>query len=114
MTHDDPALSPSLLSVLQHIHTYTWTLQNDDARKYAFEVAVAAYNGFISTEVLPGYPVHGRVWKITAKGLAHLTRNASIIAEDELARFMAKPVDPEMPPAARKLFEGLDDGSTLP
>jgi len=95
MTVDDPALSPALLSVLQHIHTYTWTLQSDDSRKYAFEVAVAAYNGYISTEVLPGYPVHGRVWKITTTGLAHLTANAHIIADEELSRFMAKPVDPQ-------------------
>jgi hypothetical protein len=82
-----------MLEVLQHVHTYTWALQGDDARTFAFEVAQAACRNLISTEVVPGEGVYGRIWKITSSGLKLLEDNAHRIAKEELAHYRAKPLD---------------------
>jgi hypothetical protein len=88
----DHTPSISLLSVLQHIHTYTWTLQSDDARRFAHEVAEASSRGWITTEIVPGSNVYGRQWKITLTGIAALMRDAHLIAEEEIAHYQEKPL----------------------
>lgn len=80
-----------MLTVLQHIHTYTWALQGDDARKYAFEVASAASLGYISTKVMPHHHETGTRWKITRNGLTFLELHGHLIEDEELERFRDHP-----------------------
>lgn len=83
----DLSETKAVLTVLQHIHSYAWTLQSDDSRCFANEIAAAASMGYISTEVVYGSRVFGRRWKITVRGLAFLCGASDLIAEEELAHF---------------------------
>jgi hypothetical protein len=80
----------SLLTLLQHIHTYPTAIQSDLSRGCAQEIAEAASRGYISTLVIPGERTYGRVWKITHTGIMFLTNNAACIAKDELAAYNAQ------------------------
>lgn len=76
-----------LLTVLQHVHTYGMMIQSDDARRYAEVVAEAASRNLITTEVIHGSGVHGRLWKITIGGLQLLNAGSSMIVDEELKAF---------------------------
>lgn len=77
----------SLLELLQRVWTYAFTTKSDTARDYADEVAEAASRGFLTTQVVPGKDVFGRVWKITCEGLQWLGDNASSIADREVDNY---------------------------
>lgn len=79
----------SILTLLQHVHTYPTSIQSDLARTAAQEIAEAASRGYISTKVVPTADTFGRVWKITHTGLMYLTSNARLIADVELRAYNA-------------------------
>lgn len=71
------------LHVLQRVHTYGVATKADVAREYADEFAALASMGFITSLVIYGGSVYGRVWKITPAGLLYLARHAPSIVEAE-------------------------------
>lgn len=76
-----------LLQLLQRVWTYAITTKSDYARDYADEIAEAASRRFLTTAVVPGGAIHGRLWKITPAGLNHLWEHAQRIAEEEVAKY---------------------------
>jgi hypothetical protein len=86
----------NLLCLLQRVWTYAFTTKSDLARAYADEIAEGASRGFLTTSVVPGRPIHGRLWKVTPSGLQHLFDNAGTIADEEVANY----VESYCPPGA--------------
>lgn len=86
---DEEAREVNLLCLLQRVWTYSFTTKADLARAYADEIAEAASRGFITTAVVPGRPIHGRLWKVTPTGLQHLWANAQAIADEEVRNYVA-------------------------
>lgn len=78
----------NLLCLLQRVWTYAFTTKSDLARAYADEIAEAASRGFLTTSVVPNRDIHGRLWKVTPCGLAHLYENAGMIADEEVANYV--------------------------
>lgn len=76
-----------LLQLLQRVWTYAITTKSDYAREYADEIAEAASRGFLTTAVVPGRAIHGRLWKVTPQGLSHLYDRASLIADQEVSKY---------------------------
>jgi len=77
-----------LLSLLQRVWTFSFTTKSDVARDFADEIAEGASRGFLSTEIVPGRAVYGRLWKVTSKGLSWLCANAELIADDEVRNYV--------------------------
>lgn len=78
----------NLLCLLQRVWTFQFTTKSDLARAYADEIAEASSRRFLTTAIVPGRPIHGRLWKITPEGLSHLFANASMIAEEEVTNYV--------------------------
>lgn len=72
-----------LALLLQHIWTYSLTTKSDAVRRQADTIAEASSRGFITTQIVPGSSLYGRLWKITETGLAWLRSNATLIATTE-------------------------------
>lgn len=70
--------------VLQRLWTYSITTKSDEARSYADEIAEASSRGFITTSVIPGGTIYGRLWKLTPDGLAFLYANAEVLVKEEV------------------------------
>lgn len=77
-----------LLCVLQRVWTFSFTTKSDFARDHQDALAEASSRGFMTTLVVPGRTVHGRLWKITPEGLAHLYANAGTIADKEVTNYV--------------------------
>lgn len=77
-----------LLCLLQRAWTYSFTTKADYARLFADEIAEATSRSFMTTIVIPGRELHGRLWKITPEGLAYLWANAAAIADEEVANYV--------------------------
>jgi hypothetical protein len=58
--------------LLQRVWTYVVTTKSDDARAFADEIAEGSSRGFLTTQVVPHGNVHGRIWKVTPRGLTFL------------------------------------------
>lgn len=78
----------TLLCLLQRVWTYAFTTKSDLARAYADEIAEAASRGFLTTSVVPGRDIHGRLWKLTPGGLQYLYDHAGSIADEEVANYV--------------------------
>lgn len=78
------ARKQAMVSVLQQVWTYGASTKGDAARTHADEVAEAASRGLLTTVIIPGGEVHGRLWKITEAGLAYLTANVGTLSQEEL------------------------------
>lgn len=78
-----------LVSLLQKVWVYGMTTKSDDARTFADEVAEAASRGFITTTIIPGGRIFGRLWKMTPEGIAFLFTNSACLADEELAYVQA-------------------------
>lgn len=76
-----------LLFLLQRVWTYAFTTKSDMARDYADELAEASSRGFLTTQVVHGRDMFGRVWKITVPGLLWLADNANRIADQEVSNY---------------------------
>lgn len=74
--------------LLQRIWTYSLTTKSDQVRSQADAIAEAASRGFITTEIVPGSRLHGRLWKITEPGLAWLRKHATLISTTQEARYV--------------------------
>lgn len=85
---DEAAREVNLLCLLQRVWTYAFTTKSDLARAYADEIAEASSRGFLTTAVVPGRSIHGRLWKVTPTGLAYLFANANTIADEEVANYV--------------------------
>lgn len=79
----------TLLVLLQRVWTYPITTKADLSREYADEIAEASSLGFLTTAIIPGRALHGRLWKMTPEGLLYLFENANVIADDEVANYVA-------------------------
>ncbi len=77
----------TILRILQRVWTYHLTTKSDDARTFADEFAEASSRGFLTTRVVFGLEVYGRLWKITGTGLDHLERHAHKIADEEVMNY---------------------------
>jgi hypothetical protein len=84
---DEAAREANLLRLLQRVWTYSFTTKSDLAREWADEIAEGASRGFLTTAVVPGRPIHGRLWKVTAQGLTHLFAQADAIADEEVRNY---------------------------
>lgn len=78
------ARKQAMVSVLQQVWTYGASTKGDVARSQADEFAEAASRGLLTTVIIPGGEVHGRLWKITGAGLAYLTANVGTLSLEEL------------------------------
>lgn len=78
----------NLLCLLQRVWTFAFTTKSDLARAYADEIAEGSSRGFLTTTIVAGRPIHGRLWKVTPSGLAYLWANATLIAEEEVANYV--------------------------
>ncbi|MFZ3194101.1 MAG: hypothetical protein WA154_12965 [Moraxellaceae bacterium] len=78
----------NLLCLLQRVWTYAQTTKSDLTRVYADEIAEGSSRGFLTTQVVPGRGIYGRLWKITPTGLQWLYDNAERIAEEEVANYV--------------------------
>lgn len=76
-----------LLSLLQRAWTYSLSTKSDDARLGADEIAEGASRGFLTTLVVPGGDVYGRIWKVTERGLSFLSAHGHIIATREIEKY---------------------------
>lgn len=85
---DEAAREVNLLCCLQRVWTYGFTTKSDLARAYADEIAEAASRGFVTTAVVPGRPIHGRLWKVTPTGLTYLFANSAVIADEEVRNYV--------------------------
>lgn len=74
--------------LLQRIWTYSLTTKSDEVRSRADEIAEAASKGYITTQVVYGSALCGRLWKITEPGLAWLKQNATLISTTEEANYV--------------------------
>lgn len=72
-----------LVLVLQHLWTYSYSTKSDFAREWADAIAEAASRGFVTTAIVPGGSVFGRLWKPTDRGLSFLFDNAALIQNQE-------------------------------
>lgn len=84
----------NLLCLLQRVWTYAFTTKSDLARAYADEIAEGASRGFLTTEVVPRRPIHGRLWKVTPTGLEYLFEHAGRIADEEVANYVESFCEP--------------------
>lgn len=84
---EERAREQRLLSLLQRVWTYAFTTKSDTARDYADEVAEASSRGFLTTQVVHGRELYGRVWKITAPGILWLAQKADTIADQEVSNY---------------------------
>jgi len=75
----------TIVRLLQRLWSYSFTTKADEARNYADEIAEAASRGLITTEVVPGGCLYGRLWKLTPEGLRFLYQHSDILAEEEAA-----------------------------
>lgn len=73
----------ALVSLLQQVWTYGASTKGDVARSGADEFAEAASRGLITTAIILGGEVHGRLWKITGAGLAYLSDNIGCLSKEE-------------------------------
>ena len=76
---DEQLREVEVLRVLQQLWTYAKTARSDIAREFAEEIAEAASRGFITTEVVPGGGLYGKLWKLTPAGLSFLWAKAHLI-----------------------------------
>lgn len=76
-----------LLELLQRVWTYAFTTKSDTARVYADEIAEASSRGFLTSQVVPGRVLFGRLWKITSPGILWLETNSALIADSEVAKY---------------------------
>lgn len=81
------------LHVLQRVHTYGISTKSDLAREYADEFAALACLGYITTLVIYGGSIYGRVWKITPMGLLYLAHHAALIIQAEEQHFRREHVE---------------------
>lgn len=72
-----------LVHLLQRIWTYSVTTKSDDARSYADALIEAAHRQLLTTQVVPGGQLYGRLLKLTALGVAHLEANAHLLSDEE-------------------------------
>jgi hypothetical protein len=84
---EQSAREVSLLCLLQRVWTYSITTKSDYARHYADEIAEASSRGFLTTLVVPGRPIHGRLWKMTPAGVDYLFAFAGTIADEEVTNY---------------------------
>lgn len=85
---DQESRDALLLVLLQRVWTYSITTKADLSRAYADEIAEGASRGFLTTEVVPGRMIHGRLWKLTPTGTTFLFDNAHVIADEEVANYV--------------------------
>lgn len=78
----------TLLVLLQRVWTYGFTTKSDYARVYADEISEAASRGYLTTEVIPGCGVFGRIWKLTPAGTLFLFANGHRISEKEVHAYV--------------------------
>lgn len=76
-----------LLQLLQRVWTFAITTKSDYSREYADEIAEAASRGFVTTAVVPGRDLFGRLWKITPAGCSFLYEQADRIADQEVVNY---------------------------
>lgn len=81
---DRVARDGALVHLLQRLWTYSLTTKADDVRVFADEVAEAASRQFITTQIVPGGSVYGRIWKPTVAGLEFLFANRNLLTEEEV------------------------------
>jgi hypothetical protein len=74
----------ALAHCLQRVWTYVVTTKSDDAREFADEIAEGSSRGFLTTQVVPGGNVHGRIWKPTPRGLRFLFAHAHLLSDEEV------------------------------
>jgi len=72
-----------IIYILQRVWTYEVSTKSDEARRFADEFAEAASRGLVTTNIVPGGSLYGRIWKLTPKGLKHLFDNADHIRKEE-------------------------------
>lgn len=84
-----------MLTLLQRVWVYSITTKSDIAREYADEIAEAASRKFVTTEIVPGRNIHGRLWKLTPEGTDFLFAHAHVIADEEVANYVASFVEPQ-------------------
>lgn len=71
--------------MLQRVWTYPLTTKSDDARAFADEIIEAAHRQLITTQVVPGGPLYGRILKLTSKGVTLLETNAHLLSDEEVS-----------------------------
>lgn len=74
----------ALVHALQRIWTYVVSTKSDDARAFADEIAEGSSRGLLTTQVVPGGIVYGRIWKITPSGVKLLFANAHLLTDEEV------------------------------
>lgn len=77
-----------LLALLQRAWTYSFSTKSDDARVNADTIAEAASRGFLTTLVVPGSTLYGRLWKVTPEGTSYLYANGHLIAQEEASAYV--------------------------
>lgn len=87
---DEQLRQVEVLRVLQQLWTYAKTVRSDIAREFAEEVAEAASRGFVTTEVVPGGGLYGKLWKLTPAGLSFLWAHAHLIEELEEKHYVER------------------------
>jgi hypothetical protein len=75
----------ALVHLLQRVWTYSFTTKSDDARSFADEIVEAAHRQLLTTQVVPGGELYGRLLKLTSLGVSHLEANAALLSEEETA-----------------------------
>lgn len=85
---DKDSRERQLLVLLQRVWTFSFTTKSDTARDYADEIAEGSSRSFLTTEIVLGHPLHGRLWKITPAGLQWLNDHAASIAADEVNNYV--------------------------
>jgi hypothetical protein len=73
----------ALVHLLQRVWTYQMTTKSDDARCFADEIVEAAHRQLLTTQVVPGGRLYGRLLKLTSLGVTHLEANATLLSEEE-------------------------------
>jgi hypothetical protein len=108
---DELARRVELVSALQHMWTYSTTTRSNLAREYGDTIAEAASRGFITTEVVPGGGLFGRLWKITPTGLQFLWAHAHLIEDTEENDYVQRHTVPEQLAGALEGSRGKADCS---
>lgn len=73
-----------MVHLLQQVWTYHLTTKSNDARAWADEIAEAASRKHITTSIVPGGGVYGRIWKLTPAGVEFLFANSHMLSDEEV------------------------------